>query len=105
MLYRSNLFALVGGGRNPKWTLNKLIIWDDSQEKSIGEIAFRSEIRAVKLRPTRIIVILDNKVYIYNLSDLKLLDFIETCSNPRGLCSLNTEGHMTVLATLDKKIG
>ena len=53
MLYRCNLVALVGGGKNPKFPPNKLILWDDAQFKSIGEISFLTEIKALKLRTSR----------------------------------------------------
>lgn len=105
MLYRCNILALVGGGKNPKYPLNKVMIWDDHQVKCIGEISFRSSVKAVKLRPHRIVVVLENKIYVYNFSDLKLLDHIETCPNPKGLCSLNTDGDTTILACPDKQIG
>jgi len=53
MLYRCNILGLVGGGKNPKYPSNKLVLWDDAQYKSIGEISFRSDIKAVRLRTNR----------------------------------------------------
>ncbi len=40
----------------------------------------------------RIVVVIENKVFVHNFVDLKLIDAIETCPNPRGLCAINTEG-------------
>lgn len=53
MLYRCNIVALVGGGINPKFPPNKLILWDDDQYKSVGEISFKSDIFSLKLRDNR----------------------------------------------------
>lgn len=35
LLENSNILAIVGGGPNPKWPRNKLIIWDDYQNRVI----------------------------------------------------------------------
>lgn len=66
---------------------------------------FRSEVKAVKLKADRVIVVLETKIYVHNFSDLKLFDTIETCPNPLGLCSINTEGDEIILAVPYKNAG
>lgn len=64
------------------------MIWDDHQNRCIGELSFRSEVKAVKLRRDKVVVVLEYKIYVYRFTDLKLEDHIETISNPKGLCAL-----------------
>lgn len=98
MLFRCNILALVGAGDNSQYPPNKVIIWDDHQSRCIGEFAFRSDVRAVKLSRDRIVVVLEHKIYVYSFVDLKLLHQIETLANPRGLCCLSHHSSTSVLA-------
>lgn len=50
LLYRTNILVLVGGGPTPKFPSHKAIVWDDYQNKVVGEITFKSEIKRIKLR-------------------------------------------------------
>eukprot|EP01035_Chromulina_nebulosa_P036763 gene36763-49567_t len=98
MLFRCNLLAIVGGGTNPRFPTNKVMIWDDHQNKCIGELKFRTKVHAVRLRRDRVVVVLESKVFVYRFKDLKLLDQITTVSNPKGLISLCPEAKNNVLA-------
>mmetsp|Transcript_3484 Transcript_3484/g.7513 ORF Transcript_3484/g.7513 Transcript_3484/m.7513 type:complete len:375 (+) Transcript_3484:182-1306(+) len=98
MLFRCNLLAIVGGGRNPRYPTNKVMIWDDHQNKCIGELKFRTEVHAVRLRRDRVVVVLESKVFVYRFKDLKLLDQITTVANPKGLVALCPEANNNVLA-------
>jgi len=97
MLFRCNILALVGGGSNPRYPPNKVMIWDDHQNRCIGELSFRSEVKAVKLRRDRVVVVLEHKIYVYDFSHLKLLDHIETIQNSKGLVALCPDPANTVL--------
>jgi WD40 repeat protein len=68
-------------------------------------MSFRSEVKAVRLKQDRIVVVLETKIYIYNLADLKFIEYIDTSPNPLGLCSMNTVGDSTIIAAPDKDIG
>jgi len=82
-----------------------VMIWDDYQVKCIAELEFRSNVKGVKLRRDRIVVVLENKVYVYNFADLKLLDQIDTYTNPRGLVALSPSTSSLVLVTLGSILG
>jgi len=75
MLYRCNIVGLVGGGTYPKYSPNKLILWDDRQHKVTGELTFEAKVITFKMRKDVITVALTEKVMIFNLSDLGTLLF------------------------------
>jgi WD40 repeat protein len=98
MLFRSNILALVGGGLNPRHPKNKVMIWDDHQSRSIGEISCKSEVLAVRLRRDLVVVVVERTIYLYQFRDLKQIDRIETVENKLGLCALSPSSSRQVLA-------
>ncbi|OMJ18816.1 WD repeat domain phosphoinositide-interacting protein 3 [Smittium culicis] len=98
MLYRSNLLALVGGGKNPQFPPNKVMLWDDSTQKVTSELEFRASVVNVLLRKDLIIVCLRSKIIActFEPKPVKLHAF-ETYDNPKGIASLSTDSSNAVL--------
>ncbi|OIT38360.1 PREDICTED: autophagy-related protein 18a-like [Nicotiana attenuata] len=97
MLFRSNILAFVGRGDHPQYPRNKVMIWDDNQSRCISELCFRSEVRRIRLRQDCIVVVLEQKIFVYHISNLKLLFQIETTANPKGLCEVSQAASPLVL--------
>ena len=85
MFQRANLLALVGGGKNPKFQINQLIIWDDHQGKIISKLRFNENLMSVRLRDNKIIVLTRNKFYTFNMKTLVTIAIIKTYDNPLGI--------------------
>jgi WD40 repeat protein len=90
MLYRTNYLALVGGGKNPHFPLNKVIIWNDLKVKDALNLNFFSPVLNVFLSRTRIVVVLESKIYVHSFaSPPKNISTFETCENPLGIAALS----------------
>ncbi|KAG7291414.1 hypothetical protein NEMBOFW57_001433 [Staphylotrichum longicolle] len=90
MMGKANYVGLVGGGRQPKFAANKLIIWDDLKSKSALEISALTPVRGVQLSKDHIVVVLQNSVRVYRFAKPpNLLSAYETANNPWGLCCLS----------------
>jgi autophagy-related protein 18 len=103
MLFCTSLIALVGAADQPQSSPRKLQIvntkvgtdeslsdWDwwptPSQRQSmICELLFPSSILAVKLNRKTLVIVLEAEIYIYDISNMRLLHVIETTPNPEGV--------------------
>lgn len=104
MLYKSNIITFVGNVVKGLYPNNKLIIWDDNKVEVIGEISFKQPILDIHLSKDMIVVILETKVFLYNFKHLSIIKVIDTCLNPRGLCSV-LFGEHSLIALPDIDIG
>jgi WD40 repeat protein len=108
MLGATNYIALVGGGKQPKFPQNKVCpehsgwllineadivfevqIWNDVTKKFTVTMEFKTPVQRVRLSQTHLVVVLLNKVGIYQMQTPpeKLAEY-ETANNPYGLCEL-----------------
>lgn len=90
MLHRTNYLALVGGGKNPKFPNNKVIIWDDLKRKTSLSLSFMSPVLSVLLSRIRIVVVLLNQVVVYEFSaPPRKFAAYETSPNEYGIADLS----------------
>ena len=81
MLYRTDIFALVGSDSNNEHKSNELMIWDDYKKSITREMKFGQKILNVKLRKDKIIVVFHDKIHVFELPTFKQIDTIETGDN------------------------
>ena len=98
MLYRTNILALIGGGENPKFNINKVIIWDDYHAKILCEIKLSSPLRNIKLKKDKIFIICRKIIYVFNMKTFNNIEIIQTKENQKGLIAINNNPLNTIIA-------
>ncbi|ODV63492.1 Atg21p [Ascoidea rubescens DSM 1968] len=89
MLFSTSLIAIVGNGLSSSSSTRRLKIINTKRKSVICELTFPSTILNVKLNRKRLVVVLLDQIFIYDVSCMKLLHTIETSKNLRGLISLS----------------
>lgn len=89
MLFCTSLVAIVGIGDQPSMSPRRLKIINTKRHSTICELTFPTTILAVKLNKSRLVVLLEEQIYIYDINNMRLLHTIETAPNVNGLCALS----------------
>ena len=107
ILGKSNIFCLCGGGKNPKYSPNKLIIYDDKKAKEINEFRFNSNIQNCKIKQEKIFIISQNEISIIDIKKFpyEIIETIKTCENIYGACSIAKDPENYLFAWPDTNIG
>lgn len=98
MLFCSSLLAVVGSGQDPNMSPRRLKIVNSKRNTTICELTFQTTILAIKMNRDSLIVVLEETIYIYDITGMRLLHTIETPSNPSGLVALSSNVRNNYLA-------
>ncbi|GAA5806281.1 WD40-repeat-containing domain protein [Helicostylum pulchrum] len=92
MLFCTSLVALVGA--SPR----RLRINNTKRETTICELTFHTPILSVKMNRKRLIVVLEEQIFIYDISNMKLLHTIDTIPNPSAIVALSPSSENCYIA-------
>ncbi|CAE7243988.1 ATG18A [Symbiodinium pilosum] len=48
MLFRTNILAFSGGGKNPRFQPHKVVLWDDRHTRVMAELSFKTTVKSVR---------------------------------------------------------
>ncbi|KAL8941592.1 MAG: hypothetical protein Q9216_002143 [Gyalolechia sp. 2 TL-2023] len=91
MLFSTSLVALILSPR-------RLQITNTKKQSTICELTFPTTVLAVRLNRKRLVVVLEDQIYLYDISNMKLLHTIETSPNPNAIVSLSPSSESCYLA-------
>ena len=90
MLGRTNLIAVVGGGKRPMYAENVVMIYDEKKNKNVLEFTIPSPVLSVRLKRDVLIVVCRNQIHVFSFPNrCKKLYTLTTRDNPRGLCEVS----------------
>ncbi|KAJ5587315.1 Autophagy-related protein 18 [Penicillium hispanicum] len=81
MLFSTSLVALILSPR-------RLQITNTKRQCTICELTFPTTVLAVKLNRKRLVIVLEDQIYLYDIQTMKLLSTIDTSPNPHAICAL-----------------
>ena len=99
MLYKTNIFGIVGSDNNKEYKQNQVIIWDDFANKILYKITLNEKVLNLKLRRDKAFIVCKQKIYILNpYNEYNVSGILETGLNPNGLIAINyTEGNTIIV--------
>lgn len=89
MLFKTNLFGIVGSDNNPDYKQNDVIMWDDSSKKILAKISLKEKVLNLKIRRDKIVIVCQNKIHFVNTKKFNFVGSVETGPNPLGLIGIN----------------
>ncbi|KZT53311.1 hypothetical protein CALCODRAFT_440316 [Calocera cornea HHB12733] len=108
-LHSTNLLFLVGGGLNPLYPPNKVILHNAAQGVDVAELEFREIVRGLACRRGMLAVALRRRVCVFEIGgEIALVSRLgewETCDNERGLLAFASAQRATLLAFPGKQDG
>ncbi|KND92765.1 Autophagy-like protein 18 [Tolypocladium ophioglossoides CBS 100239] len=91
MLFSTSLVALILSPRH-------LIIQNTKRASVICELTFPSAVLGVRLNRKRLAVVLEEEIYLYDISNMSLLYTIPSSPNPSAICALSPSSENCFIA-------
>lgn len=91
MLFSTSIVALVPSPR-------RLHIRNTKRGTMVCELTFPTTILAIRMNRKRLIVVLEDVLYLYNMENMSMLYTLETSPNPTAICALSPSSENCYIA-------
>jgi autophagy-related protein 18 len=91
MLFSTSLVAMV---LSPRY----LRVINTKRQTTVCELTFPARIGAIKLNRKRLLVVMDDLMFVYDVASMKVLHEIVTPSNPYAICALSSDSTNNYMA-------
>ena len=91
MLFSTSLVAMILSPR-------LLRIVNTKRQTTVCELTFPARVGAVRLNRKRLLVVMDDLMFVYDVSSMKVLKEIVTPSNPHAICALSPDSTNNYIA-------
>ncbi|KAG8059164.1 hypothetical protein GUJ93_ZPchr0002g24135 [Zizania palustris] len=98
MYFGTSLLAIVGTGEQPILSPRRLCLFNTKTGATKKDLNFKTSVLAVRLSKQRLVVVLQDKTFIYDLNSTTILEEIETVPNTKGLCAFAPNSESCYLA-------
>lgn len=97
-MFSSSLVAVSGIGEPPTFSPRKLRILNTKRQTVVCELNFPTKILATKMNRKRLVVVLEEKLSIYDIATMTLVHTIDTIPNSTAVCALSNDQDNCYLA-------
>lgn len=100
MLFSTSLVTVVSLPDAPAHTSSaqRLQVINTKRQSTICELSFPTPVLQVHMNRRRLVVVLQGALFVYDISNMKLLHTVETAPNATGLCALSPNSEQCYMA-------
>ena len=105
ILNNTNIFALVGTEQNLKFGPNKVILWDEFNQKIANQIIVSNNVKNIKIKRTKIFIIEENNILVFTLGNYEKIDSLKTFTNKNGIFGISLNPKLNIISYPSPDLG
>lgn len=105
ILNNTNIFALVGTEENLKFGPNKVILWDELNQKVANQLIVSNNVKIIKIKRTKIFIIEENNILVFTFGNYEKIDSLKTFSNKIGIFGISLDPKINMISYPSPDVG
>ena len=98
ILNNTNIFALVGTEENLKFGPNKVILWNELNQKVENQLIVSNNVKNIKIKRTKIFIIEENNILVFTLGNYEKIDSLKTFTNKIGIFGISLDPKINMIS-------